>query len=99
MAMSRRPGGSGVGSSGSVGVIGISSTDSTRCRPATAVWVWSMISVNSAMGSRKRYVRNTKLTSAPAVNPSAGPRHTPTPMTADTVNTAKISPDGKRNAP
>ena len=33
---------------------GRSSTPSTRRSPATAVWVWSSTSVNSAIGSRKR---------------------------------------------
>jgi hypothetical protein len=79
--------------------MGRSSTPSTRRNPATAVWVWSITSVNSAMGSRNRYVRKTKPTIAPAVRPLAGPRTTPTATTAATVSTLNTSPDGKRNAP
>ena len=36
---------------------------------------------------------------APAVSPLAGPRATPTTMTAATVSTENTSPDGNRNAP
>ena len=77
----------------------MSSTDTTRRSPATAICVVSISSVNSAIGSRNRYVRKTKPTRAPAVRPLSGPRQTPTPTTADTVNAENTSPDGKRNAP
>ena len=40
--------------SGGGGPTGRSSTPSTRRSPATAVWVWSSTSVNSAIGSRNR---------------------------------------------
>ena len=49
-----RPGRQRCGSSGGGGPTGRSSTPSTRRSPATAVWVWSSTSVNSAIGSRKR---------------------------------------------
>ena len=77
----------------------MSSTDSTRRSPATAIWVVSITSVNSAIGSRKRYVRKMNPMSAPAVSPLAGPSQTPTPTTALTVSAEKTSPDGNRNAP
>ena len=64
------------------GPTGRSSTPSTRRSPATAVWVWSSTSVNSAIGSRNRYVRKMKPIIAPAVSPLAGPRTTPTTITA-----------------
>ena len=53
--------------------IGVSSTSSTLRQPATAVWVWSRISVNSAIGSRNGRTRNRKPTISPAVSPDAGP--------------------------
>ena len=90
------PAGNGIGSVGGGGPIGMSSTLSTRRSPATAVWVWSRTSVNSAIGSRKRYVRKTKPINAPAVSPPSGPRTTPTVTTAAMVSTEKTSPDGKR---
>ena len=40
-----------------------------------------------------------KPTIAPAVSPLAGPRATPTTITAATVSTENTSPDGNRNAP
>ena len=97
--MSSGPGGSGRGSAGGGGPTGRSSTPSTRRSPATAVCVWSSTSVNSAIGSRKRYVRKMKPTIAPAVSPLAGPRATPTTITAATVSTENTSPDGNRKAP
>ena len=44
-------------------------------------------------------MRNTKPTIAPAVRPLAGPRATPTTITAAIVRTENTSPDGNRNAP
>ena len=74
----------------------MSRTDNTRRSPATAIWVVSMTSVNSAIGSRNRYVRKMKPISAPALRPLAGPSHTPTPTTAHMVSAEKTSPDGNR---
>src|ERR1700710_937306 len=99
MSTASRPSGSATGCTASGGPIGTSSTPITRRNPATAVWVWSRTSVNSAIGSRNLYVRNTNPTSAPDVNPEPGPRARPTTTTADTVRTLNTSPDGNRNAP
>ena len=58
---------------GSATSIGVSSTSSTLRQPATAVWVWSRISVNSAIGSRNSATRNRNATISPAVRPAVGP--------------------------
>ena len=99
MSMRSLPTGKAIGSVGGGGPIGRSSTDSTRRSPATAFCVWSSTSVNSAIGSRNRYVRKMNPTSAPAVRLLDGPIHTPTPTIAEMVNAEKISPEGKRKAP
>ena len=98
-SIDKSPLGSAIGIDGCGGPIGVSNTPRTLRKLATALCVWSMTSVNSAMGSRNRYVKNTNPTRAPALNPPAGPMSKPAPTTAITVNTAKTSPDGKRNAP
>ena len=99
MSTDNLPRGSGRGCSVCGGPIGVSNTPRTRRKPATALCTWSMISVNSAIGSRNRYVRNTNPTRAPEVNPPAGPMSKPVPTTAMTVNTANTSPLGNRKAP
>ncbi len=86
----------GAGSSTSTGV---SSTSRTFFQPATACWVMSMISVNSATGSRKMVTRKAKATRVPTVRPPSGPMAIPTSSTAAVVRTPNSSPEGKKKAP
>ena len=90
--------GSSTPDTGSSTSIGVSSRSSTLRQPATAVWVMSRISVNSATGSRKSVTRKRNAMSTPAVSPDSGPMITPATITADTVMAAKASPDGNSTA-
>ena len=45
----------------------MSRTSSTFRQPATAVWVWSMISLISAIGNSSRFMRNANATTVPEV--------------------------------
>ena len=86
--------GSALPSSGSGTSSGVASTPSTFRQPASAVWVWSMISDSSAMGMSSRLIRNVNATSTPTPRPQPGPQVTPTAMAPAMAKAPKMSPRG-----
>ena len=61
--------------------MGVARTPRIFRQPAMAIWVWSRISLSSAIGSSSRFTRNRNATSSPKPRPHAGPWIAPTDTT------------------
>ena len=96
--IARGPLGSWAPASGSSTAIGTSSTRRIFHHPASAVWVWSSTSPNSAIGFKSRLTRNRNATSSPTPTSTTSEYQTPTPTTAASESEEKKSTTGRSPA-